>query len=277
MASIVHRIKDLVSGLPAISALSLPMLLRKPSRLPIFLADTIRTYRGHAGLRVPAITPWDLLEFKGEVTLKLGENGLFAAMEPTFLMMQLVAMLKPERVFEIGTSQGRTTALIAMNTPATTKIFTLDLPPEATLPTGVSDLHLIELARKELGIAFRDTNWATRITQLLGDSEGFDFKLYFDSIDLATVDGSHTYKFVLCDSLNAFRMIRPGGVILWHDFESMRSEYGVSRFVDEMRDRHGFPVYRLGREQGDSRYAVMRVTAESKKRLAALAANPSSF
>ncbi|MBI5765228.1 MAG: class I SAM-dependent methyltransferase [Planctomycetes bacterium] len=277
MASIVHRIKDLLVGLPAVSPLVIPLMLRNPKRLPVFLADTYRTYRAHARLRVPSIEPWELLGFKGEITMKLGENGLFAAMEPSFLMMQLVAMLKPERVFEIGTSQGRSTALIAMNTPPATKIFTLDLPPESQVPSGASDLHLIELARKELGIAFRDTNWSSRITQLLGDSEGFDFKPYYDSIDLATVDGSHTYKFVRCDSMNAFRMIRPGGVILWHDFESMRSEYGVSRFVDEMRDRHGFKVYRLGREQGDSRYAVMRVDAESKKRLAAFAANPSTF
>ena len=238
------------------------------------MADTYRMYRHHAGLRVPSITPWELLGFKGEVTLRLGENDLFAAQENSFLMMQLVAMLRPQRVFEIGTSQGRTTALIAMNTPPETKILTLDLPPEQTVPKGASDVHLIELSRKELGIAFKGTNWAPRITQLLGDSESFDFTPYRDAMDLVTVDGSHTYKFVRTDSFNAFRMIRPGGVILWHDFESMRSEYGVSRFVDEMRDGHGFAVFRLGREQGDSRYAVMRVDADSKKKLLDWAEKP---
>lgn len=267
MASLWHRIKDVFAGLPAASPFCLPLAARRPTRLPIFLADTRRLYRHHAGLRVPSITPWELLDFKGEVTLRLGENGLFAAQESSFLMMQLVAMLRPQRVFEIGTSQGRTTALIAMNCPPTTQIFTLDLPAEMAVPRGASDLHLIELARKELGVAFRETNWAGRITQLLGDSSKFDYSPYYDAMDLVTVDGSHTYEFVRCDSMNAFRMIRPGGVILWHDFESMRSEYGVSRFVDELRGEHGLPVYRLGREQGDSRYAVTRVDAGSKKRL----------
>lgn len=227
-------------------------------------------YRHHAGLRVPAITPWELLDFKGEVSLRMGENGLFAAQESSFLTMQLAAMLKPQQVFEIGTSQGRTTALLAMNTPPTTRVITLDLPPEMAAPSGASDLHLIELARKELGIAFRGTNWASRITQLTGDSATFDFSPYYDEMDLVTVDGSHTYRFVRSDSLNAFRMIRPGGVILWHDFESMRSEYGVSRFVDELR-REGLPVYRLGREQGDSRYAVMRADPAVKTQLMKLA------
>ena len=138
MASILHRIKDVLSGLPAVSPLCAALALRRPGRLPIFLADTNRLYRGHAGLRVPAITPWELLGFSGEVTLRVGENNIHAAQEASFLMMQLAAMLRPSRIFEIGTSQGRTTALLAMNTPATTQIFTLDLPPEMSVPTGAS-------------------------------------------------------------------------------------------------------------------------------------------
>jgi predicted O-methyltransferase YrrM len=267
MASITHRIKDLLAGLPALSPLSLAMLFRRPSRLPLYLSDCLRAYRHHAGLRIPAITPWELLGFKDIVTLRLGENGLYAAMEPNFLMMQLVAMLRPEKIFEIGTSQGRTTALMAMNAPLTTRIFTLDLPPDLAVPDHATDMHLIELARRELGIAFRDSPWQLRITQLMGDSGTFDFSPYYDAMDLVTIDGSHTYEFVRSDSLNAFRMIRPGGVILWHDYESMRSEYGVSKFVDSLRHQHGLPTYRLSRDQGDTRCAVLRVGADEKKQL----------
>jgi predicted O-methyltransferase YrrM len=262
-----HRILDLLHGLPAVSPLSLALLLRRPGRMPIFLADTWRAYKNHAGGRLQAITPWDLLEFKGTASLKLGENGVFAAMEPNFLMMQVAAMLQPAGIFEIGTSQGRTTALLAMNTPQTTRIYTLDLSPEEAVPTFATDPHLIELARRELGIAFRDTSWAPRITQLLGNSATFDFSPYYDRMDLVTVDGSHSFEFVRNDSIQAFRMIRPGGVILWHDYESMRSEYGVTRFVDGLRRRHGLPTYRLSRDAGDSRYGVMRVTGEVKKAL----------
>lgn len=271
MASLRHIIRDLVGGLPAASPMTLALLLRRPRAVHRFLADCLRTYRHHAGLRLPAITPWELLDFKGQVALRLGENGLYAAMENSFLIMQLVAMLRPKRIFEIGTSQGRGTALMAMNTTDDTRIFTLDLPPEAQVPAGATDRHLIELARRELGIAFRDTNWAAKITQLLGDSTRFDYTPYHDSIDMVTVDGSHSYPFVFADSMNAFRMIRPGGIILWHDYESMRSEYGVSRFVDDLRYRHGLPSYRLGRDQGDSRYGVLRVTDEIKSRLMSLA------
>src|SRR5262249_40540245 len=141
--------------------------------------------------------------------------------------------LKPERVFEIGTSTGRRTALMAMNTSETARIFTLDLPPDAAVPEGASDLHLIENSKHEVGKHFRETRWnGSKITQLFGNSKTFDFGPYHESIDLVMVDGSHTYEFVESDSFNAFRMIREGGVILWHDYESERSEYGVSAFVD---------------------------------------------
>ncbi len=51
-------------------------------------------------------------------------------------------------------------------------------------------------------------------------------------------------------------MIKPEGVILWHDYESMRSEYGVNRFVDRLRVVHQLPVRRLSSARGDTRYAV---------------------
>lgn len=277
MATLWHRIRDLASGLPAMSPLALGLLLQKPKRLPIFLADTLRAYRHHAGKRLPAITPWELVGFKGVATLKLGENGLYAAMEPNFLIMQLVVMLQPKVIFEIGTSQGRMTALMAMNSPDSTVIHTLDLPPDAAVPDHASDLHLIELARRELGITFRGTNWEPRIRQLLGNSATFDFSPYYNSVDLLTIDGSHSYSFVLSDTLQAFRMIRPGGVILWHDYESMRAEYGVTRVVNGLRARHGVPTCRLSRDQGDSRFGVLRVDEPLKHKLMGLADRPDAF
>lgn len=277
MASWRHRVLDLLRGLPAASPLALALALRRPGRLPLFLSDCLRAYRQHAGLRIPAITPWELLDFKGVATLRLGENGIHAASETSFVLAQLAAMLAPRRIFEIGTSQGRTTALLAMNAPADAEILTLDLPPEAALPPGATDRHLVELARRELGIAFRGTAWEARITQLLGDSSGFDFSPYRDAIDLVIVDASHSYPFVASDSWNAFRMVRPGGVVVWDDYESMRSEYGVSRFVDRLRHVHGAPVFRLGRDPGDSRKAAMRVDERWKRDLVALADHPERF
>jgi hypothetical protein len=96
-------------------------------------------------------------------------------------------------------------------------------------------------------------------------------------MDLVVVDASHTYAAVFSDSMNAFKMIKPGGVIIWHDYESMRSEYGVNRFVDRLRLTHNAPVRRLSSTRGDTRYAVLRVSEDTQATLQSLSRSPSKF
>ncbi len=36
--------------------------------------------------------------------------------------------------------------------------------------------------------------------------------------DLVFVDGSHALSYVLSDSRKALRLVRPGGLVLWHDY-----------------------------------------------------------
>jgi hypothetical protein len=181
-------------------------------------------------------------------------------------------------VFEIGTSTGRRTSLIAMNTPEAGQIFTLDLPHDQSAPSGASDLHLIEESKDQVGKHFRETPWmGTKIHQLFGNSKTFDFQPYYNSIDFVMVDGSHTYEFVESDTLNAFRMVRENGVILWHDYESERSEYGVNRYLDRLRTHHAYPIVRLSSEHGDTRFAAMRIDADVLTKIRHLVANPNTF
>lgn len=268
----LNAVRDLARGLAAVSPVSFVLGLRAPRALPAFHADVLRAYRNHAGRRLPAIVARRLLGYEGEVTLRLGVNGVYAAEEGHFLIVQIAAMLRPMRTFEIGTYRGFHASLVAMNTPDDAVVFTLDLPPQETLPEDVSDRHLIDVSRRELGVLFRGSPYdGTKIRQLLGDSAAFDFSPYYDSIDFIMVDGSHTFAYARSDSLAAFRMIRPGGVIIWHDYESMRSEYGVSRVVDGLRYRHGCPTYRLSTPGGDTRWAVLRVDGGIKHKLMSIA------
>jgi hypothetical protein len=61
-------------------------------------------------------------------------------------------------------------------------------------------------------------------------------------------------------------MIRLNGVIIWDDYGSMRSEYGTTRYLEELRDA-GYPVFQLGE---DSNRAVLRATADVLDRFAAV-------
>ncbi len=274
----VYTLMDIVKGVPAVSPLALASAVLRPRNVPIVLADTWRSYRHRAGRSLPSITPANLLKCEQPVTVRVGEHGVFPHYVGESQVCELVAMHRPARVFEFGTCSGSTTAMIAMNTPDSTQIFTLDLPPDGPIPEHASDMNMIAAARAALGKCFRHTPWfGTRIHQLLGDSESFDFSTYFDGIDFVVVDASHTYHFMFVDSMNAFRMLRVGGVILWHDYDSARSEYGVTRFLDRLRKRHGLPVHRLSSPEGESRYAVLHADTAALDKLKVLARRPETF
>ena len=72
-----------------------------------------------------------------------------------------------------------------------------------------------------------------KVQQLFGDSKAFDETPYVSACDLIFVDGSHAYSYVLSDSRKALRMVKPGGVILWHDYVGPEEE-GVFRGLNEL-------------------------------------------
>lgn len=72
-----------------------------------------------------------------------------------------------------------------------------------------------------------------KITQLLGDSTTFDYTPHQGRCDLVFVDAAHSYDFVRSDTANAFKLLAPGGVILWHDYKVGCP--GVVRALHEVR------------------------------------------
>lgn len=129
--------------------------------------------------------------------------------------------IQPRRIFEIGTYTGSSTLLMAMNTSEATELTTIDY--ETT-----------EL----VGSAFRGTPSALKIKQLHGDSRAFDFSPYYQNIDLILVDANHTYEFVKVDSETAFKLLKPGGVIVWDDYRwlDIHSECrGVTFCLNELQ------------------------------------------
>ena len=64
------------------------------------------------------------------------------------------------------------------------------------------------------------------------------------------VDGAHAYSYVKSDTEKALRMIRPGGVIVWHDFSPACP--GVWKYLGELAATH--PVGHIA----GTRLAVLR-------------------
>jgi len=120
----------------------------------------------------------------------------------------------PRRVFEIGTFDGGTTALLADAVGESGEVFTLDLPPVAFDAAQTPP----EFTGAMVGWRFADTAVAGRITQLSGDSKVFDFSLWYGTADVVFVDAGHDRPHGTADSKNALRLVREGGLVMWDDF-----------------------------------------------------------
>ena len=151
--------------------------------------------------------------------------------------------LKPSSVFEFGTFNGRTTLNLAANAPVDARIYTLDLPEagetEFDVEKGDTDLHLEERS----GNYFRDTAFSGKIEQLWSDSARFDETSLRGQVDLVFVDGAHSLDYVRSDTTKALAMLRPGGVILWHDYCAWYP--GVFEYLHQM-----LPSYPLKHIEG---------------------------
>lgn len=137
------------------------------------------------------------------------------------VMSKLVKRYNPNRLFEIGTFDGRTTLNLAANASAEAEIYTLDLPKdklsETDLPLEAGEEKYID--KETSGVRFLGAECQQKITQLYGDSATFDFSPFFNTVDFIFIDGSHSYQYVLNDSKRALELLHDGqGVILWHDY-----------------------------------------------------------
>jgi hypothetical protein len=158
----------------------------------------------------------------------------------------ILAVLAKEstEMFEFGTCTGKTAYLWARNSPAGARVTTLTLAPDQVDRYKVakedSRTAAANAALESQFTRFRysGTEVEGKVTQLFGDSKEFDETPLLAKCDLIFVDGSHAYSYVKSDTEKALRMLKPGGVILWHDYKAWDSaSRGVVRFLGELRQR----------------------------------------
>ena len=146
---------------------------------------------------------------------------------------------KSRRIFEFGTCSGKTTYLVARNSPPDASVTTITLAPDQTgdyKREEGDNRRNVKAALRESKLThflYNGTPVEPKVNQLFGDSKTFDETPFLNSCDLIFVDGSHAYSYVLSDSKKALRMVKPGGVILWHDYVGPEEE-GVFRGMNEL-------------------------------------------
>ena len=100
----------------------------------------------------------------------------------------------------------------------------------------------------QIGRKYLDAGFGKRVCQIYADSRDWDTRAYPDGFfDTALIDGGHTADMVENDTDLAVRLVRPGGLVMWHDF---CPDQDVLAVCDSTRDVVGYITSRraeLGR------------------------------
>jgi Methyltransferase domain len=160
----------------------------------------------------------------------VGSAGYFQA------LAAICAATKPEQIVEFGTYLGVGTATMALNCDA--QILTIDLPDSAQADEieslNVTDRNLVGCSRNRVGSSYRGKPYASRIKELRCDSRVLNLGEHIAQAQLCLVDGGHSYECVAADTKSAFRVIAPGGIIIWDDYFWLYPD--VVKFLNEMAE-----------------------------------------
>lgn len=184
------------------------------------------------------------------------------------LLAWLYRHFAPRRHLEFGTWQGFGACLCLENCDAT--VWTLNLPDgetkadgswayghrvidESNTPPGAVTVnfghdeegprtyHRTDAA-SYIGRLYREKSLGHRVCQIYCDSRTWDTSAYPpDFFDSVLIDGGHSAEVVISDTRKALSVLRPGGMILWHDFcpePDVRARFdtvaGVTRGIEQV-------------------------------------------
>ncbi len=136
----------------------------------------------------------------------------------THAVLTLLARLRPRRIVEVGTAVGHMTANLTEWSPDDATIFTLgtvaDLPA-----TERAEQRYEQPARADFGRFAGHFGKGHKVLFATADSLAYDFGR-LAPLDFAFVDGAHDFGHVLSDTRRIYEALRPGGCLVWHDFDS---------------------------------------------------------
>lgn len=151
-----------------------------------------------------------------------------------------VRTLKPVNVLEIGTAQGGTLFLWTRLAQQNATIVSIDLPG-GKFGGGYSE------RQERLYRRFAGTNQKLHLLRLdsHADSTFEETKKLFGGspIDLLFIDADHTYEGVKRDWEMYSPLVRPGGIVAFHDVAGNYDDTQVKRFWDSIKDGLRYQEY----------------------------------
>src|SRR5215469_1173103 len=152
----------------------------------------------------------------------------------TGLLVTLVNSVKPRVMIEIGCQEGRTAKIILDNVITIETYIGIDLSPEGE-PTLACQRS--EVPNLSAGVyASNDP----RFWLLTNDRGSLGIGPQdLEPADAVFIDGDHSAKAVTHDSFLSRALVRPNGIIIWHDYNNPAVE--VTQTLDMLANQ-GWPI-----------------------------------
>ncbi|MGB3389540.1 MAG: class I SAM-dependent methyltransferase [Pseudaminobacter sp.] len=129
------------------------------------------------------------------------------------VLIALVRSVSPKAVIEIGVNEGRTAKAILANVDGIEKYIGVDVPPGYVT---AREVQRKEVPEKPGHLASGDGRFELMLRPRGSmDLSESDFPGLFDAV---FIDGDHGFEAVLHDTLLARQIVRPEGIIIWHDY-----------------------------------------------------------
>lgn len=143
------------------------------------------------------------------------------------ILIGLIGMVAPKVVIEVGCNSGRTAAALLRNIPEIEKYVGIDVPPGYTF---AKECQKNEVPAKPGELALDDP----RFELVLRNRGTFDLTTDdLEPCDAIFIDGDHGRAAVLNDYNLAKLLVRPGGIIVFHD-DNCLPAVDVTQTLDEL-------------------------------------------
>lgn len=150
-------------------------------------------------------------------------------------LLELVRSVNPQNMAEIGINIGRTAQFMLANVPSIKRYFGIDLLPMSKPTLGIQwrevPQHAGHLVQADCRVSLHVTSRGS--FDLTPDH-------FHKMIDVIFIDGDHSKKAVRHDSELARAWVRPGGIIIWHDYRNTAVQ--VTAVIDDYIDE-GHPIH----------------------------------
>ena len=148
---------------------------------------------------------------------------------------------KSKNIFEFGTCSGKTTYLMALNSPKNCKIKTITLnnnqASSILYKKGESKSAFKNIKNESFYdvFFFSNTKEEKKINVKFINSMNLKIDNMKKMFDLIFIDGGHTYQVVKNDTEKALQMINKNGLIFWHDYiEGKSSTKDVVKYLNQL-------------------------------------------